>query len=602
MTLRFERSVATGLAVLLIAVTWLFVPQMASPFDTKRSLALVGALALALLFVMQRLRAPWRIPKGVIGVALLILFLSAVVSAGAADNRHLAGAQLAQFSSLLVLTLCVLNLRDDTAARRLEAALLIAAVGVALFALEQWLLPELWDPGFHAIGKMRVYSTLGNPNLAAFVLLAALPIAFFRARRTIGLQRAIAATALLLLMIALLATQSRQALLIAVLLVPFGYAWLGSPQQRKVAIAGVAIGLAVTVAVMSLQLLEWPPALVHTVKGRVLIWLSALRMLAHHPLIGVGLGHFDLYHAAAQAELFASGHYDAFMDNAGAVKDAHNDFLHGGATTGAAGLAGFAALCLGALWKGWRSPALRTDERGLYLALVACTGAMFFTAALAQVSTALLFCIVLALVLRKCDLRVVEWKPGRNASIAAAALLVAMIVGAGAWSYRELRAELEAGRGNRLMEQHDLWLAEQKYRQAVAWARNGERLKYHATTLFLSGELHEALVELDEAARYSGDAGIPILQGEILTRLGRYDEAIATYERLIATLPKMITPRFVLGQIYALRGEHALAQTHFKQVVEIEPSPFNLNLTREKVDLQKAIASRYLEQREQATP
>jgi len=58
MTLRFERSVATGLAVLLIAVTWLFVPQMASPFDIKRSLALVSALALALLFVMQRLRAP----------------------------------------------------------------------------------------------------------------------------------------------------------------------------------------------------------------------------------------------------------------------------------------------------------------------------------------------------------------------------------------------------------------------------------------------------------------------------------------------------------------------------------------------------------------
>jgi tetratricopeptide (TPR) repeat protein len=136
----------------------------------------------------------------------------------------------------------------------------------------------------------------------------------------------------------------------------------------------------------------------------------------------------------------------------------------------------------------------------------------------------------------------------------------------------------------------------------VAWARSGERLKYHATTLFLAGELHEALVELDEAARYSGDAGIPILQGEILTRLGRYDDAIATYQRLIATLPKMITPRFVLGQIYALRGEHALAQAQFKQVVEIEPSPFNLNLTREKVDLQKALARRYLEQRVQAAP
>jgi tetratricopeptide (TPR) repeat protein len=404
----------------------------------------------------------------------------------------------------------------------------------------------------------------------------------------------------LLLSTALLATQSRQALLIAALLVPFGYAWLGSRPHRKLAIAGVAIGLVLVITVASLQLLDWPPALVHTVKGRVLIWLSALRILAHHPLIGVGLGHFELHYAPAQAELFASGHYDAFMDNAGAVKDAHNDFLHWGATIGAAGLAGFAALCLGTLWKGWRSPALRSDQPGLYLALVACIGAMFFTAALPQAATALLFWLLLGLVLRRCDLRVVEWTPGRNVSFAAAALLIASIVGAVAWSYRDLRAELEEGRANRLMEQHDLWLAEQKYRDALAWSRNGERLKYHATTLYLTGQPHDALLELDEASRWSGDVGIPILSAEILTRQGQYDRAIALYRALIAAFPKMITPRFVLGQIYALREEHALAEMQFKQVVEIEPSPFNVNLTREKVDLQKAIARRYLEQRAQA--
>lgn len=600
MTLRFERSFSTGLAALLIAVTWVFVPQMASPFDIKRPLSIVGALVLVLLFVMQRWRTPWKIPKGVIGSALLVLLLVAGVSALTADNRHLAATELAGLVPLLALTLCVFNLRDDAAERRLENALLIAACGVALLALKQWLLPDLLDPGFHALGKMRVYSTLGNPNLAAFVMLVVAPIAFDRARSAIGLQRTIAWAALLLLSTAVIATQSRQALSIAALLVPFGYAWLGSPQHRKLAIAGVAIALVLVITVASLQLLEWPPALVHTVKGRVLIWLSALRMLAHHPLIGVGLGHFELHYAPAQAELFASGHYDAFMDNAGAVKDAHNDFLHWGATTGAAGLAGFAALCLGALWKGWRSPAVRTEQPGLYLALVACVGAMCFTAALPQAATALLFWLVLGLVLRKCDLPVVEWTPRRNASFAVAALLIAMIVGAVAWGYRDLRAELEEGRANRLMEQHDLWLAEQKYREALAWSRNGERLKYHATTLYLAGQPHEALLELDEASRWSGDVGIAILSAEILTRQGEYDRAIALYRALIAAFPKMITPRFVLGQIYALRAEHALAEVQFKQVVEIEPPPFNLNLTREKVDLQKAIARRYLEQRAQA--
>jgi hypothetical protein len=71
---------------------------------------------------------------------------------------------------------------------------------------------------------------------------------------------------------------------------------------------------------------------------------------------------------------------------------------------------------------------------------------------------------------------------------------------------------------------------------------------------------------------------------------------------LIAAFPKLITPRFVLAQIYARRGEHALAQAQFRQVVDIEPSPFNLNMTHEKVDIQKDIARRYLRERNPAQP
>jgi O-antigen ligase len=597
MSLRSERSFANGLAILLIAVVWLFVPQMAGPFELKRHLAGIGIVLLATLFLVRQPPAPWRIPSGSIGAALLVLLVAASVSTGAAENKHLAAAELAQLVPFLALVFCLFNLRDDESEHAIETGLLIAGVGVALLALKQWLLPDLFDPGFHALGKMRIYSTLGNPNLAAFVLLAAAPIAFFRVGRALGVRRAVSVANLLLLTTALIATQSRQALLIAVLLVPLGYAWLGSSLQRKVAVAGTGIALALVVGATSLHLLDWPATLVHTVQGRALIWLSALYMLVHHPLTGVGLGHFDLFHAPAQAVLFATGHYDALMDNAGAVKDAHNDLLHWGATAGLAAFAGFAALCAGALWKGWHSTALRTNHPGTYLALAACICAMLFTAALPHAATALAFWSLSGLVLPHCDVRAREWAPRRRTSYALGAGLVVILLGWTVCSYREMRAELDEGRANRLMEQHDLWLAEQKYRDALAWSRNGERLKYHATALFLSGQLREALGELDEAARYSGDIGIAILQAEILTRLREYDPAIAIYRRLIAAFPRMITPRFVLGQIYALRGEHALAEAQFRQVVEIEPSPFNLNMTREKVDLQKDIARRYLQER-----
>lgn len=601
MRLRFEQRFCAALALLLLAVVWVFIPQLAGPFDVKQPLAGIGALLLTLLFVTQHRSTPWRIPVGVVGVSLLVMLAAAAVSTGMADNPLLAVPQFLQLVTFIALTLCIFNLRDDASERWIETALVIAASGVALFALKQWLLPDWLNPGFHALGKMRVYSTLGNPNLAAFVLLAALPIAFFGARTAARPQRALSWVALLLLATALLAAQSRQALLVAGLLVPIGYAWLGSPRQRRYAIASLAIACVLIVTGLSLGLVDWSGAQGHTAKGRVLIWLSALYMLIHHPLTGVGLGHFELQHASAQAALFASGHFDAFMDNAGAVKDAHNDLLHFAATTGLAGLVSFGAFCLAAMSAAWRFEAMRVEQPGLYLAGAASIGTMLFTAVLPHAATALVFWLILGLVLRRCELPVVEWSPGWGATRTIAFLALAIIIVWSIWSYRELRAEVEEGRARRLMEQHDPWLAEQKYREALAWSRNGERLKYHATTLFLAERPAEALVELDAASRWSGDVGIPILQAEILTRLGRYDQAIAIYRRLIAAFPRMITPRFVLGQVYAARAEHALAEEQFQQVLAIEPSPFNLNMTREKIELQKAIARRWLEQRPQET-
>ena len=241
MSLRSERSFASGLVILLIAAVWLFVPQMASPFELKRYLASIGILVLAALLLSRQPPAPWRIPSGSIGAALLVLSVAVLVSAAAAENKHLAAAQLAQLIPCLVLVFCLFNLRDDESQHAIETGLLIAGAGVALLALKQWLLPDVLDPGFHALGKMRVYSTLGNPNLAAFVLLAVAPIAFFRVRRACGVRRTVSVANLLLLTTALIATQSRQALLIAALLVPLGYACLGSSLQRKVALAGIGI-------------------------------------------------------------------------------------------------------------------------------------------------------------------------------------------------------------------------------------------------------------------------------------------------------------------------------------------------------------------------
>ena len=590
----FEQIFATGLAFLLVAATWLFVPQLASPFDVKRHLTGIGLLALALLFVVGRSQAPWRMPSGVVGAALLLLVSAATISASAAQNGSIVTVQLAHVVPFLLMLLCLFTLQDpDATADRVEIALLVATAGVAALVLKQWLLPQWLDPGFHALGKMRAFSTLGNPNLAAFVMLAAAPLAFFRARDGRGMARATHAALLILLAVAMLVTQSRQALLAAAVTLASALVWLGSVRQRRLTLGVLAIML--IAGVVTLIAVGPSDALAHTLKGRWLIWRSALHMMSEHPVVGVGLGHFELYHAPAQAALFATGRFDAFLDNAGAVRDAHNDFLHWGASAGVAGIAAFILLCSAALWKGWRARQLRERHPALYLALVACTCGMLFTAALPHAATALLFWLLLGLVLRYCAVPSVQWKPYLAVSLSIAGVLAAMLIACTVFGYRELRAQLDEGQADRLMEQHDLWFAERKYGDALAWSRaSGTRLKHHATTQFLLGQSSAALSELEEAARYSGDVGIAILRAEILTREGDDEQAIALYQRLIAAFPKMITPRFVLAQIHARRGELAPALAQFRKVVEIEASPFNLNLTHEKVQIQKDIARRYL--------
>ena len=594
-----REKLGLDVTILILIVTWLFLPQLSGPFEVKQYVVCLGIPLVTIRFLVLGTNLAWNRPRGLLAAALVTLIVAATISTLAATNNYLAITQLGQLTLYVALLILLLNIKDISLSQeRIELALVFAAGGVALYGLKQWAFPTLLDPGFQAPGKMRIYSTLGNANLVAFVLLAAMPIAFFRARCAARLHRVGYSAVFILLLTCLVATHSRQSLLAALLLVPIAFAWLGSSMQRGLAIAVLALVLAVSAA--TYIFLGADSDFFHTLRGRVLIWLSAWQMWIQQPLVGIGLGQFDLHYSQTQAALFATGQFDSFVDNASAPRDAHNDFNQWGATTGMIGIVGFATLCGIALLRGWAAPALRREHPGIYLSLVGCVCVMMFTAVLPHPSTALIFWLILGLVLRQCAL------PSMGSSVSKftytatiTTLCIALLVG-GVWSYRDFRARFAQNRADRYMEQHDLWLAERTYHEALSWSRyDGLRLRQHATTLFLIGQPDEALIELGEAAQFSGDSGIPILQAEILTRLGRYDQAIAIYSKVIAAFPKMLTPRFVLAQIYAKRGDHELAENQFKMVIDISPSTFNSNMTPEKVEMQKTIARRYLENRRQ---
>jgi O-antigen ligase len=592
MKIHAERFAGIGLLILPIAVAWIFVPQIANAFGIKHHVATIGLFALALLLV--GVSKTFAVPKGWVGAALVAWLAAVLGSAIGAENFLLATTQLVEIVALVLLALCLFNLRDlDSAQRSLEAGMMIAAAGVALFALKQYFLPDLLDPGFHALGKMKIYSTLGNSNLAALIILAAVPSAAWRVVRDATPGRVLYATLLVLLAGGLLVTQSRSALIAVGVMGLVALLWLGPVRVRRMTLLALAIVLGMAMVIMLSTNLS--PELAHSIKGRWFIWLTTLEMMHDHPLSGVGLGHFGLNHMAYQGKLFATGRFDAYFDNAAVITEGHNEFLNWGAVAGFLGLAGFVMLCAGVLWHGWKSAALKRNCPQLYLALVGYLFAMMFISLLSYPGTVFFFWLLLGMVMARSELPRFEQVPPAWMRYAATAIVGGLLLADGNWAWREVRSGLHEARGDELMVQHDSWLAEKEYQQAIAWdPRNGELHKKYATTLFLDRRLSEALAELGEAKRLSGDLGIYLLEGEVLARHGDLERATADYRQIIAAFPNLVGAHFILGQIYQLQGKQEMAEAEFHKVLDIQPSQFNLNLTSDKVELQKRIVRDYL--------
>lgn len=582
-----------GLLVLPIAGAWLFVPQLANAFQIKYHLVVLGSLGLALFLVSCGQRSI-ALPKGWIGYAFIVWGLSVLASSFAAGNHMLAMHTLLLVFACVLLMIFSYNLTDLSVAQdRLETGLIIAGLGVAVFALKQHFLPNLLDPGFHALGKMKIYATLGNANLAGLVILAALPSAARRILNQSGIRRGIYAVGTLILLGGLVTTQARHAMLALLVMVLVAIFWLGSPKVRR----AIGIVLLASGGIFLGVIIFWdlPPALMHTVKGRWFIWLTALEMLRENPIVGVGPGLFAIEHMRYQATLFDSASFAGFFDNAGVISEAHNEFLHWGASSGLFGLIGFTSLCAGILWRGWHSADLKQHAPQLYVAWVGYLVAMFFIALTSYAATALLFWLITGMVLvRSNSPRLFIAWPGAGRYLAAALLTTLLIISVrSAW--REARAGWYEASADKLMVEHDVWLAERAYRRAVIWnPYNGKLRKKYATTLFLRGQPDQAVAELRLAKQYSGDLGIYLLEGEILIRSGNLDPAQRVYEKISRAFPNMVGPHFILGQIYQLQGKRQLAEREFTKVLAIRPSPYNLNMTVEKVEMQKKIVRDYL--------
>ena len=230
-----------------------------------------------------------------------------------------------------------------------------------------------------------------NPNEVSGAMLWLVPILYalmltplsLADRRARWAVRIIAGMIFALMLFAMLLSQSRIALLsIFVVLALVSMILIKRLSGRYLAIAGVVVGVVITLGVLFNPFgvfprvdWEWERGLTHrdtkSIQSRLDLWQSAVAMLRDYPLTGMGL---SMYKIAAWSTpeyivpTFARLDYPP--------PHAHNEYLHMGADMGLPGLAVYITwqvVILSMLWHNWRNgdPNTRRLAVGLFGGLLA---------------------------------------------------------------------------------------------------------------------------------------------------------------------------------------------------------------------------------------
>jgi O-antigen ligase len=459
--------------------------------------------------------------------------------------------------------LVVVSLTNGEEVGWLGRASALAGSAVALVALLQW-----WghDPlalgGYQAdlrglSSRMRIYSTLGNPNFVAGYLVGtvflAAALATLEKSRPARAAWALAAGAMLA---AILGTASLGAwagglagLAAAALVLGRSGARAG---HAKPSAGGALSGGAIPAAFLLAGSFDF---VLRRLEGRLYLWRIGWPMFSAHPILGSGWGTFQLYFLDLQAHFLAA--HPAQVIHWTNAQSPHNDPLQLLLEAGLLGLAAFV----------WLLTAYAREVRGV-LAQGPSRSERIWLAATAGGATALLadslfnfqFAVpptfILLFTLLAFPSLIVKGRratasgeaaiapPARGpwvraltaVAVAGVALVLIAVAGkraAGDWDYA-------AGLGAE--SRGELAPAAAAYRRGLRFNALDGRLHFAlARVLYLQGDYSQGLLEALAAERTYRDSHLEVLKARIEDALGMAGPALAAYRRALYLDPTLKT-------------------------------------------------------------
>lgn len=579
-------------AGLLVAVPLIFHRGFAEQFSyiklvLTKTLVLVGLVACALGLVWRWFSWPKRFA---LGPPVALLMAAVLLSCW---NSPVPVFSLVEAEYFLCgpFWLLLLILWGGGEARLRALAVLVAAAGtvVAAIALLQW---SGHDPllfgGYRIVwgtmvGRMRLYSTFGNPNFVAGYLIGAIFLALALAGVSAKFPWKVAACVSVGAMFAaIVGTRSRGAWLgLAAGLVVARLMWrsaagAGEPSPQSAGVNGNGSTLAKCVVVPAALALATTglratmEALVSRFEGRVYLWRASWPLFAEHPVFGSGWGTFQLQFLELQAR-FLQAHPEVVRYWTH-TRQLHNDPLQ---VLLEAGIV--AAVASGwVLWAYGRETrrALAGAPRSTRLWVGASAGGVtaillnsLFNFQLAIPPTLLLLFTLLAIPSLLSVDRAAQEPAGLQSPeggeqelgfvglrviaslsvVVLAALLLVQFAQHAVAEYDYMLA-LEYERKGNISD------AEQAFRQGLVRAPLHGRLHYGlARALYIQAKYSSALTEVLLAERTFTDSHLEVLKARIQDQMGFAGPALETYRHASALDP---TLKSVRADIERLRSGH----------------------------------------------
>ncbi|MDR3726962.1 MAG: O-antigen ligase family protein [Terracidiphilus sp.] len=411
----------------------------------------------------------------------------------------------------------VLNTRNVQSAIAAVAVLVSLVTGAQFFGMQA---PGAFGFLSNYTGRMRMYSTLGNPDFVAAFLSVALPVAIGLSLKAQRL-RAFWVAASVLIGVAVLLTGSRGgviALAAGITVIAFT-----GMRRRVPMLVAVVVVCALAAGTQLNARTPW-----ESLRGRILIWQVSLGGGAARSALGSGPGTFAYEYPVRLGQFFAEPGRQPLLRFASAERHAQNDFVEAWHETGWLGLGSLLAL-LGA-WFAVAIRRLRTagGEIRTQIAVAIASVSAFSAAALFdfpmhRAETWSMLWLSMAVPLLSPTLPAV---PQRRRAWLHHAGAVALLVAGSYAAFAPLAASFETAKGESEEDQGRLESSQRAYRAALRWERwspdaNFDLVRAEAK----AGDFSDALAQSKIAIRSANEPELYLLRSRILQNAGRENEA-----------------------------------------------------------------------------